>query len=155
MGGLRFVTPTSINGQGSLSGSPHLQFEGSRQHFELLILIVEVSLHLLRSHLVALTAAVGIGGAAAAAVSAPVSGAPSPPRLALIVQYFRALRQFAGASGGGVAPVEEPSLDMSGFSASSGPRPAPAKVLDLGFAACTAEQVEGLLLELQSLGVTL
>merc|ERR1712151_1088658 len=110
------------------------------------IIVVEMSLHLLRAHLIALSAAIGLGGAVAAAGAAPASGAPSPPRLALTVQYLRALRQFAGSARGGVAPVDE-ALARNRLSGSAATTQAPAKVADLTFAACIAEQVEGLLAE--------
>uniref|UniRef100_A0A7S2ANB8 Uncharacterized protein n=1 Tax=Alexandrium andersonii TaxID=327968 RepID=A0A7S2ANB8_9DINO len=154
---LPFMSPASVQDQRVLHSRPHLRFEGSSAHFRLLLTVIEMALHLLSEHLTGLTGIVALGGAAAATVSgaavvAGVSAALPPtagaPRSALVVQYLRALRQFAAAAGGGVAPTED-SATCSDTSARR--LPGPVKAADLTFAACTAERVEELLVELQGL----
>jgi len=150
------VNPPPTEDRGLLRGSPHLCFKGSGEHLRLLLTVVEVALHLLSEHLRALATVVAVGGAAAASASvATVTGAPAAavpataaPRLPLVVQYLRALRQFAGAAGGAVVPAQDPS-GADGAEATG--LPVPVKAVDLTFAACTAEQVEELLSELQGL----
>lgn len=122
----------------NLGDAPHLQFEGSREHFRHVLFLVEVSLHLLQSHLSVLILG-GIGAAAA-------SGAP---RLPLVLQYLRVLQQFTNAVGGKVALAER--LPPAGGTAATPGAFAAVRAVELLYAARAAGRVEQSLMELQSL----
>eukprot|EP00929_Paragymnodinium_shiwhaense_P099998 TRINITY_DN61995_c0_g1_i1.p1 TRINITY_DN61995_c0_g1~~TRINITY_DN61995_c0_g1_i1.p1 ORF type:complete len:2510 (-),score=599.30 TRINITY_DN61995_c0_g1_i1:214-7617(-) len=143
---LRFVGPSQAKGSGVAGpDAPHLQFDGSRSRFRQLVVAVEMTLHLLAVNLAAVVLAIDAVGASAATpgalapLSLPASGAP---RLVLVAQYLRLLRQFKAAVGGAVVPI-------GGSADSEGSRP-PLERVDLSFAACLAERVEALFAELQS-----
>ena len=147
---LRFVSPSAAD-KGPASGTPHLRFAGCSTHFASLLTVVELSLHLLRTHLVALAAAAELGGAAvtaAAAASAAPAPGPGAPRLALVVQHLRALRQVSAAAGDAIMLVPLPLDGARGAAEATEIRP---RTVDLSFAALAAERAEALLMELQSL----
>jgi hypothetical protein len=104
--------------------SPHLQFDGPQELFRHLLFIVEVSLHLLQTHVSALI----LGGLGAA----PTPGAP---RMPLVLQYLRVLQQFIATVGGKVVLAEQDKV----------------RTVDLAYAARAAERVEQSFLQLQSL----
>jgi len=126
-----------VAGERRSGDSPHLQFEGSREQFRHLLFIVEVTLHLLQSNLSALLLA-GLNAAPA----------PGAPRLALVLQHLRVLKQFAAAVGGTVALAAR--LPQSVVHSSESLLP-PARMVDLTYAARSAQHVEQQLLELQNL----
>lgn len=105
----------------------HLVFGGSQADLRQLVLVVELSLHLLRLHLSALLAA-------ADATPGPMGG----PRAHIVVPHLEALQRFSATAGGALAPIadlREASDDK-----------APAAV-DLTFASKMAAKVEQLLLD--------
>uniref|UniRef100_A0A7S1A7A4 Uncharacterized protein n=1 Tax=Noctiluca scintillans TaxID=2966 RepID=A0A7S1A7A4_NOCSC len=135
---LRLAAPkVSGSTERGLLDWPHLQFDGSRTQFKTLLLVVEVSLHLIQLHATALV------------LAAPSnSSAPSaqPPRLALVRQYLRMLQQFSTAVGGAVAVgLADAAVCGPGYST------LPVKTLDLTFASGAATKADRLLAELQSL----
>ncbi|CAK0797122.1 unnamed protein product [Prorocentrum cordatum] len=144
--GVRFAGAAAPAPGGDLrGGGAGLQFAGSAERFQVLLLLTELSLHLLHAHLGALCAAASAGGAAVAAAAASVT-APPPgvPRRALVVRCLRALRQLSCLAGGAVAleADEDPTI---------APGRSSRKVLDLSFAASVAEGVEELMEGLQVL----
>jgi len=168
---LRFVTPAAAAGvRTGLGGTPHLQFDGSCSQLRQLMLVVEMSLHLLHQNLSALVVAAAAGGgtvmgpasATGVAMLAPASGAP---RLSLVVQYLRMFRQFSAGCGGAIAPVSPLAAyggassahtlcGLSGAQTSTVATRASApsvKAIDLGFATSATDCVERLLLDLQNL----
>lgn len=126
-----------VAGERRSGDSPHLQFDGSREQFRHLLFIVEVTLHLLQSHLSALLLA-GLNAAPA----------PGAPRLPLVLQHLRVLKQFAAAVGGTVALTARLPQSVARSSESALP---PARLVDLTYAARSAQHVEQQLLELQNL----
>jgi len=146
---VRFVGLVSTEEQGILSGSPHMQFQGSQIQFRLLISLIEVALHLLHTHLALLVRVTNLGGATMATnTTAMPPFLPNAPRLALVVQNLRVLKQFCVAVGYSVGLVERIPEGTAKISMGV---PRPAKTIDLTFMACAATRVEELLLELQSL----
>jgi len=125
-------------GTAQLGEAPHLQFEGSREHFRHVLFIVEVSLRLLQSHLAALI----LGGVG-------VTPAPGTPRLPLVLQYLRVLQQFTSAVGGKVALAEP--LAPAGSAGATPGACAAVRAIDLSYTARAAGRVEQSLLDLQSL----
>merc|ERR1740117_1334873 len=65
---MQLVSRPRVGMDQNLGNAPHLEFEGSREHFRHVLFLVEVSLHLLQTHLSALI----LGGLGAA----PTPGAP-------------------------------------------------------------------------------
>jgi hypothetical protein len=136
---MHLVSRPRVGADQNLGDAPHLQFEGSREHFRHVLFIVEVSLHLLQTHLAVLI----LGGQGAAP-------APGAPRLALVMQYLRVLQQFTSAVGGKVALAERLSPGGGTTGATPGAFAA-VRAVDLNYAARAARRVEQTLLELQSL----
>merc|ERR1719502_369540 len=125
----------------SLGDAPHLQFEGSREQFRHVLFIVEVSLHLMQSHLSALL----LGGLSAAP-------GPAAPRIPLVLQYLSVLQQFTAAVGGKVALAERLPAGGGSGGSSTTPGTFPAvRTIDLVYVARAARRVEQSLKELQSL----
>jgi hypothetical protein len=138
---MQLVNRPRIGIDQNLGNAPHLEFEGTREHFRHVLFVVEVSLHLLQSHLSLLL----LGGAGAAP-------APGAPRLPLVMQYLKVLQQLTSAVGGKVALAER--LSAGGTSASTSSTPgafAAVRAVDLAYAARAAARVEQSLLELQRL----
>jgi len=155
---VRFASTSS--GADAHGTNPPLIYAGSRVQYSMLVTLVEVSLQQLYAHLAVLKVAADEGSCGPAAWASASSGAagaallaPAPsaaPRLALVVQSLRQLRQLASIAGGLLTPLEPDPQQSS--SAQAGPGFAPAaKALDLNFAACFAERVEELVMELQSI----
>ncbi|CAJ1339516.1 unnamed protein product, partial [Effrenium voratum] len=111
-----------------------LHFKSSGPTFRHLLLIVEVSLHLLCLHMTLLTAADLEGNQNP---SNPVAGIP---RLQVVSQYLRLLIDFASASGGSVALTSR----IPGRSS-----PDAGVVSSLVFAASVASTAEKLVAKLQ------
>jgi len=139
---LRFVGPSRIATATEPGDAPHLQFEGSRARFRQILVVIEMALHLLCVNVGALVQAADMTGATTTASPTPVAGAP---RLALVVQYLRLLREFSDAVGGAVAPVGR----QTATSLAGAVTPA-TNLVDLTFAVCLANRVEVFLVELHS-----
>lgn len=134
----RLTNRMVAEGGQELRGLPYLQFEGSKTRFCKLLIILEMSLHLLHVHLAVLIAS------AHGTSPSPVPGAP---RLTLLIQYLREFRQFAVTVGGHVALTDRlPRGAIAEDDGSEG-----SQVSDLTFASAAAEKAERLLVELQSL----
>lgn len=132
------VTNQMAAGGQELRWLPYLQFEGSKARFCKLLIILEMSLHLLHVHLAVLIAS------AHGTSPIPVAGAP---RLSLLIQFLREFRQFAAAVGGHVALTDRlPRGAITEDDDSEG-----SQVSDLTFASAAAEKAERLLVELQGL----
>jgi len=119
--------------------SLHLHFDASRERFMRLLFVVEVSLHLLQTHLSALI----LGGQGAA----PTPGAP---RMPLVLQYLRALQHFMTTVDMKLALAEQ-SIPGREKSVAAGGMDTVVRLVDLGFAVRAAGRVEQSLRELQSL----
>lgn len=140
--------PANTKLTGQLAGSElgnfdqrslHLHFDASRERFTRMLFVVEVSLHLLQTHLSALI----LGGQGAA----PTPGAP---RIPLVLQYLRALQQFMITVDYKLALAEQRVPGREKIVATTG-IDAVVRIVDLGFAVRAAGRVEQSLRELQSL----
>merc|ERR1712176_1189022 len=105
---VRYDKVASPEERGDLSAEPNFVFAGSREEFQRLHSIVDLSLYLLRTHVVALASAVDLGNAPAADFGLPPVGTAASmglgsPRL---VQHLKWLRQFFIVAGGSLLPVQ-------------------------------------------------
>lgn len=153
------VRPVAAAAAGEGQGAkPPLAFAGSLLQYSMLLSIVEVSLQLLYTHLSVLKVAAEEGtgmaawaaGAAVGTGSAGMPRASATPRLALVIQSLRLLRQLAASIGGSLVAVEadwQQPLPLQAAQTAA----APTKDLDMTFAACLAERLEEMMLELQSI----
>jgi len=151
---LRLVDPSPSaaerRGDGLSGGGQQLYFDGCVAEFRHLLLIVEVSLHLLCTHLAVLAAAADLQGSVVGSAGSGVTA--GTPRPAVVAQYLRLLRDFGTSAGGSVALAEARAATMASGVSSTAPSVA---VANLAFVSGVAARAEELVsqLQLQHIGI--